>query len=201
MTLWGLAWSSSVSAPAMFILEGEWCAGSAVPRLYIGRCLFFESHRAMKPVWRSPSPSDAIRVETSAVHGRGVFATRHLAAGERVIEYVGELISMAEAIARHPHDPHNPDHTFYFHLDDGRVIDALHGGNASKWINHSCRPNCVPDEERGRIFIMTRRPVFKGEELTFDYGLFSDEPMSEALRARYACRCGARKCRGTMLSG
>jgi SET domain-containing protein len=141
-----------------------------------------------------------IRVERSGVHGQGVFATRHLAAGERLIEYVGEVISMAEAIARHPHDPNNPDHTFYFHLDDGWVIDALHGGNASKWINHSCRPNCVPDEAGGRIFILTRRPVFKGEELTFDYGLVSDEPMSEALKARYACRCGAKKCRGTMLA-
>ncbi len=141
-----------------------------------------------------------IRVERSGVHGQGVFATRHLAAGERLIEYVGEVISMAQAIARHPHDVNNPDHTFYFHLDDGRVIDALHGGNASKWINHSCRPNCVPEEERGRIFIVTRRPVFKGEELTFDYGLVSDEPMTEALKVRYACRCGAKKCRGTMLA-
>ena len=141
-----------------------------------------------------------IWVHASAVHGKGVFATRQLAAGERVIEYVGEVISMAQAIARHPHDPSNPDHTFYFHLDDGRVIDALHGGNDSKWINHSCRPNCVPDEDRGRIFILTRRLVFKGEELTFDYGLVSDEPMSVALKARYACRCGATKCRGTMLA-
>jgi SET domain-containing protein len=80
------------------------------------------------------------------------------------------------------------------------VIDALKEGNDSKWINHSCRPNCVPDEVKGRIFIQTRRPVFKGEELTFDYGLFSDEPMTEALKARYACRCGAKKCRGTMLA-
>ena len=141
-----------------------------------------------------------IWVHDSAVHGKGVFATRQLAAGERVIEYVGEVISMAQAIARHPHDANNPDHTFYFHLDDGRVIDALHGGNDSKWINHSCRPNCLPDEDRGRIFILTRRLVFKGEELTFDYGLVSDEPVSEALKARYACRCGAKKCRGTMLA-
>jgi len=42
--------------------------------------------------------------------------------------------------------------------------------------------------------------VFRGEELTFDYGLVSDEPMTEALKARYACRCGASKCRGTMLA-
>ena len=52
----------------------------------------------------------------------------------------------------------------------------------------------------GRIFIKTRRPVFRGEELTFDYGLVSDEPVTDALRARYACRCGAKKCRGTMLA-
>ena len=158
-----------------------------------------EMHVRMRPNGHATT-DDAIWVHASGVHGQGVFATRFIDAGERVIEYVGEVISMAEALARHPHDPHNPDHTFYFHREDGRVIDALHGGNASKWINHSCRPNCVPDEVQGRIFIVTRRPVFKGEELTFDYGLFSDEPMSEALKTRYACRCGAKKCRGTMLS-
>ena len=146
-----------------------------------------------------PEPTP-IHVHASDVHGKGVFATRHIAAGERVIEYVGEVISMAEALRRHPHDATNPDHTFYFYLNDGRVIDALYGGNDSKWINHSCRPNCVPDERKGRIFIVTRRAVFKGEELTFDYSLFSDEPMTDALKARYVCRCGAPKCRGTMLS-
>jgi len=145
-------------------------------------------------------PLNDIEVLRSRVHGKGVFATRHMAADEIVIEYVGEIISMAEAIRRHPHDPGNPDHTFYFHLDDGRVIDALFGGNDSRWINHSCRPNCVPDEVDGRMFIKTRRPVFRGEELTFDYGLFSDEPMTDALKARYACRCGAPRCRGTMLT-
>ena len=141
-----------------------------------------------------------IEVLSSAVHGKGVFATRHMAAGEAVIEYVGEIISMGEAIARHPHDPQDPNHTFYFQLDDQRVIDAVRDGNDSKWINHSCRPNCVPDEVKGRIFIKTRRPVFRGEELTFDYGLVSDEPMTDALKAQYACRCGAKKCRGTMLA-
>lgn len=142
----------------------------------------------------------SIHVESSPVHGKGVFATRHMSAGETVIEYVGEVISMAEAVARHPHDPSDPNHTFYFQLDDGRVIDAVRDGNASKWINHSCKPNCEPSEVKGRVFIKTRRPVFRGEELTFDYGLVSDEPVTEALKARYACRCGAKRCRGTMLA-
>jgi SET domain-containing protein len=145
-------------------------------------------------------PESRIEVQSSRVHGKGVFALCHMAAGETVIEYVGEIISMAQALSRHPHDPQDPNHTFYFQLADGRVIDGLFGGNVSRWINHSCRPNCVPDEVKGRIFIKTRRPVFRGEELTFDYDLVSDEPMSDELRLRYACRCGAKKCRGTMLA-
>jgi len=136
----------------------------------------------------------------SEVHGTGVFALSEFAAGELIIEYVGEIISMPEAIRRHPHDPQNPNHTFYFHLDDAHVIDGLHGGNDSRWINHSCRPNCEPQETQGRIYIHALRRIWKGEELTFDYDLFSDEPMTEALKAQYACHCGAPKCRGTMLA-
>lgn len=143
-----------------------------------------------------------LRFETrrSAVHGTGVFALSEYSAGELIIEYVGEVISMQEAIRRHPHDPLQPDHTFYFHIDDDHVIDGLHGGNAARWINHSCRPNAEPQEDRGRIFIHALRRIWKGEEITFDYDLFSDEPMTEALRAKYACHCGAPKCRGTMLA-
>jgi len=141
-----------------------------------------------------------IEVLSSRVHGKGVFALCGMAAGETVIEYVGEIISMVEALRRHPHDSNDPEHTFYFHIDDARVIDGLYGGNASRWINHSCRPNCVPDEVDGRIFIKTRRQVWAGEELTFNYGLISDEPLTEVLRAKYTCRCGAKKCKGTMLA-
>jgi SET domain-containing protein len=151
------------------------------------------------------SPSDVnqsprFEVYQSEVHGQGVFALCPMAAGETVIEYVGEIISMAEALRRHPHDPSNPEHTFYFHIDDTRVIDGLHGGNDSRWINHSCQPNCEPVDVKGRVFIQTRRQVWRGEELTFNYGLVSDEPLTDELKAKYACRCGAKKCKGTMLA-
>lgn len=139
-------------------------------------------------------------VRRSAVHGQGVFALRTLMPGEIILEYVGEIISLQEALRRHPHDPQDPHHTFYFHIDDQRVIDGLHGGNASRWINHSCQPNCEPDEVKGRIYIKARRPIFPGEELSFDYGLVSDEPLTEALKSAYPCWCGAKKCRGTMLA-
>lgn len=121
-------------------------------------------------------------------------------AGQRIIEYVGEVINWDEAQRRHPHDPAQPNHTFYFHVDEDRVIDALYGGNSSRWINHSCAPNCEADEDNGRIFIIARRNIKAGEELSYDYGLVIDEPMTPELKADFPCWCGSRKCRGTLLA-
>ena len=100
-----------------------------------------------------------IQTRRSGVHGKGVFALVDIPRGTRIIEYVGEIITWDEAQRRHPHDPDDPNHTFYFHIDEDRVIDALHGGNASRWINHSCAPNCIADEQDGRIFIKARAPT------------------------------------------
>ena len=141
-----------------------------------------------------------IQVRRSGVHGKGVFAVRDIAAGQDIIEYVGEIISWEEAQARHPHDPSDPNHTFYFHVDDQRVIDALVGGNSSRWINHSCDPNCEADERKGRIFIKALRDIRAGEELHYDYGLIIDEPYTAKLKAEYPCYCGSAQCRGTLLA-
>ena len=134
------------------------------------------------------------------MHGKGVFALQDIAEGEDLIEYIGEVISWAEAERRHPHDPQNPNHTFYFHIDEDHVIDGLHGGNASRWINHACAPNCEADERGGRVFIRALRSIAAGEELNFDYGLIIDERYTAKLKAEYACWCGAEQCRGTMLA-
>jgi hypothetical protein len=141
-----------------------------------------------------------IQVRRSGVHGKGVFALQDIAEGETLIEYVGEVISWDEAQDRHPHDPEDPNHTFYFHVNEDRVIDALFGGNSSRWINHSCAPNCEADEDNDRIFIKAIRNIAAGEELNYDYGLIIDEPYTPELLAEYPCWCGAKKCRGTLLS-
>ena len=141
-----------------------------------------------------------IQVRRSGVHGKGVFALQDIAEGETLIEYVGEVISWDEAQDRHPHDPKDPNHTFYFHVNEDRVIDALFGGNSSRWINHSCAPNCEADEENDRIFIKAIRNIAAGEELNYDYGLIIDEPYTKKLKAEYPCWCGAKNCRGTLLS-
>lgn len=121
-------------------------------------------------------------------------------AGERIIEYKGEVITWAEALRRHPHDPSDPHHTFYFHIDDGHVIDAKYGGNAARWINHACNPNCEADEVDGRVFIKALRDIAPGEELFYDYRLVIDERYTPKLKKQYECRCGAPNCRRTMLA-
>jgi SET domain-containing protein len=141
-----------------------------------------------------------IQVRRSGVHGKGVFALQSIAAGERIIEYTGELISWKEALRRHPHDPQEPNHTFYFSIDDGRVIDAKYGGNAARWINHSCAPNCESDEDNGRVYIKALRRLKPGEELFYDYRLSLDERYTPSLKKQFACHCGSPRCRGTMLA-
>ncbi len=126
---------------------------------------------------KAPTPAAArqpkIIVKNSRVHGRGVYAGRKLAKGERVIEYKGELISWKECDRRPPSDPDDPFHTFFFSLSDGKhVLDASVGGNDARWINHSCNPNCETeeDDEARRVFVVTTRDVNAGEELNYDYG-------------------------------
>jgi uncharacterized protein len=142
-----------------------------------------------------------IQTRNSKVHGKGVFAVAALAKGETLIEYTGELITWKQALRRHPHDPTDPNHTFYFHIDEKHVIDAKVGGNSSRWINHSCKPNCEADEEGGRVFIKAIRNILPGEELFYDYGLVLDGKITPKIKAEYPCWCGAKKCRGTLLSG
>jgi len=155
---------------------------------------------AKKSAAKASAPTRPYVVRRSAIHGRGVFATRTIRKGTDIIEYRGERITMKEADRRPPSDPDNPYHTFLFELDDGRVIDADVRGNAARWINHSCAPNCEPyEDDEGRVFIAAKRSITKGEELLYDYRLNIDGRITKKMRAAYECRCGAPRCRGTML--
>jgi SET domain-containing protein len=154
------------------------------------------AHAASAP----PAAGRRTQVRDSGVHGKGVYAVRPLKAGDTVLEYKGEIISWEEALERHPHDPAQPNHTFYFHLDDGHVIDGKHQGNTAKWINHSCAPNIEAEQEGMRVFLKALRDIEPGEELFFDYGLVIDCRITPSLKKDYACWCGAPECRGTMLA-
>jgi SET domain-containing protein len=152
----------------------------------------------------NPSPvrhvGRRVQVRRSGVHGKGVFALTAIPAGQTIIEYTGERITWKEALRRHPHDPTQPNHTFYFHIDDKHVIDANVGGNAARWINHACDTNCEADEVDGRVFIKAIRDVLPGEELFYDYGLVIEGRQTAKLKSEFPCYCGSSNCRGTLLA-
>ena len=159
----------------------------------------------MKPTAQADAPlprrsGRRVQVRRSGVHGKGVFALAPIAAGATIFEYVGERITWAEAQRRHPHDPAQPNHTFYFHIDDSLVIDGNVGGNASRWINHACDTNCEADEQEGRVFIKALRDIEPGEELFYDYGLVVEGRHTAKLKREYPCHCGGANCRGTLLA-
>jgi SET domain-containing protein len=142
------------------------------------------------------SRSTLLEVRASRVHGLGVFATKSIRKGTRIIEYTGKRVLWNDV----PADLDDP-HTFLFGLDDGiHVIDPAIGGNEARWINHSCQPNCEAiEEEDERVFIYVLRDLRAGEELFYDYALEMDGPVTEQLKKECECYCGAVNCRGTML--
>jgi len=139
-------------------------------------------------------------VKRSRIQGSGGFAWRWIPAGTRIIEYKGERISTDEADSRYDDDTMRRHHTFLFSVDEDTVIDAAVGGNEARFINHSCDPNCEAVDDGGRIFIEALRDIAPGEELYYDYGYELDEPLTDELREKYPCRCGAPNCRGTILA-
>jgi hypothetical protein len=139
-------------------------------------------------------------IRDSHIQGLGAFATRRIPKGRRIIEYTGERINQEQADERYDDASMSRHHTFLFTLDDDTVLDGAVGGNESRFINHSCAPNCQAFIEGDRIFIYALRTIEPGEELSYDYGYERSEDMNEEDEARYVCRCGASTCRGTILA-
>jgi SET domain-containing protein len=135
----------------------------------------------------------------SPIQGRGAFATRRIPEGTRIIEYTGERISQTEADRRYDDDAMERHHTFLFLVEDDVIVDAARGGNAARFINHSCDPNCEAVIEDGRVFIDALRDIAPGEELTYDYAYQREGRYRKEWERLYACTCGAPNCRGTIL--
>ncbi|HET7623380.1 MAG TPA: SET domain-containing protein-lysine N-methyltransferase [Gemmatimonadaceae bacterium] len=139
-------------------------------------------------------------IRSSPIQGRGAFATRRIRKGTRLIEYVGERISHAEADRRYDDDTMRRHHTFLFTLNNRTVIDAAVDGNEARFINHSCSPNCEAVIDSGHIYIESTKTIQPGAELVYDYQYERAPDADESDEARYPCRCGSPNCRGTILA-
>jgi SET domain-containing protein len=150
-----------------------------------------------KSVKRRRTP--LFEVRHSPIHGFGIFAARRIRKGTTVIEYLGERVSHAQADARYEDKDPNDNHTFLFTVDAKTVIDAGVDGNEARYINHGCDPNCESTAVNKRIFIEAIRTIQPGEELSYDYQIQRDDDDDANVDDVYACRCGAKNCRGSML--
>ncbi len=142
----------------------------------------------------------------SPIHGNGVFADEAIRKGERIVRYKGKVSTHAQVDEAYGELEEN-GHTFLFTLNDDYVIDANVDGNVARWLNHSCAPNCeavVEENAKGKahkdkIFIEAIRDIEPGEELTYNYGIVLDTPHTAKMKKVWGCKCGAKRCTGTML--
>lgn len=144
-------------------------------------------------------PALAFEIRDSGIAGKGAFAIRPIKAGEQLIEYVGEIITHPEADERYDDESMDEHHTFLFTITSRLVIDATNNGNESRFINHSCDPNCEAEISKGRVFISAIKDIAVGEELHYDYGYERSGDETEEDEKRYRCLCGTAKCRGSIM--
>lgn len=123
---------------------------------------------------------EGLRVARASA-GLGLYATRPFKKGERIIEYVGRTLTNAEEYSSRS--------KYLFEVNSRKTIDGAVRTNIARYINHSCKPNCEPEIERGHIFIDAIKNIKAGEELVYDYG---EEYFNEHIKP-YGCRCAKKK--------
>ncbi len=155
----------------------------------------------LPPCAKAPKKTPPYILKSSEVDGKGLFARRKIAPGECIIEYRGERIDWEEAQCRAEAAGGPINHTFFFSLADGRVIDGASQGCEARFINHSCEPNCEPlEHEDGRVYIYSLMEIERGEELTYYYALIFEGRHTAAIKRAFPCHCGSPNCAGTMLA-
>jgi SET domain-containing protein len=113
--------------------------------------------------------------------GLGLFAGEPIKKGTRIIEYVGEKVTAAEANKR--------GGMYLFEISDRWTIDGKDRKNTARYINHACgsAANCEAENNRGRIFILAKKNIATGDELCYDYGI----EMFEEFIKPHGCRCAS----------
>lgn len=123
-----------------------------------------------------PSSSPYVVVKRSSA-GLGLFALTPIKKGTTIIEYIGERVPTSVGDER--------DNRYMFNVNTRWDIDGSPRYNTARYANHSCRPNCEALNRRGRVFIVAKRNIKEGEEITYHYG----KDHFEGFIKKLGCRC------------
>jgi SET domain-containing protein len=124
-------------------------------------------------------------VGTSRIAGKGLFAAQAIKKGTRILQYIGAKITKAEAAERL-----YQGNQYIFEFNERYNIDGKTLKNKARYINHSCDPNCEIYLTPRTIWIVAKRDIQEGEELSYNYGFTARQ---------YRCQCGAKHCCGYIL--
>ena len=130
------------------------------------------------------------KVKKSNIDKRGLYASKNIKAGEKIIEYVGKLISKKETESNPKFD--NERDIYLFNLNEKWDLDGDYHWNTARLINHSCNPNCEVEGKGLKLWISAIKDIKKGEELSYDYGFsYSKEDLKN-----FVCKCKSINCCG-----
>ncbi|XP_063159337.1 histone-lysine N-methyltransferase SETD2 isoform X2 [Candoia aspera] len=127
--------------------------------------------------------------------GWGLRAAKDLPSNTFVLEYCGEVLDHKEFKTRVKEYARNKNiHYYFMALKNDEIIDATQKGNCSRFMNHSCEPNCETQKwtvnGQLRVGFFTTKLVSSGSELTFDY------QFQRYGKEAQKCFCGSANCRG-----
>jgi SET domain-containing protein len=121
--------------------------------------------------------------------GRGLYATKNIKEGTRIINYIGKIITKKQT---EESEKFNNDKPIYlFNLNKRYDMDGDVSWNTARLINHSCSNNCDYNGTGLKLWVTAIKDIKKSEELTADYGFGYDENYKQ-----FPCKCGTKNCCG-----
>ncbi|VAW32072.1 hypothetical protein MNBD_CPR01-75 [hydrothermal vent metagenome] len=103
-----------------------------------------------------------VRVGRSSA-GLGLFATDFFQKGEHIVEYVGKRLTNKEV-------DKIVENRYLLQINEKYTIDGSTRANIARYANHSCKPNAETDTFRGRAYIIAKKTIRPGDEITWNYG-------------------------------
>ena len=114
--------------------------------------------------------------------GFGLFAMENIEKGEKIVEYIGNILLGEEAV-------NAKENMYLFEVNKNKTIDGSVRWNTARYINHSCAGNAESEIRKGRVYVVSTKDIKEGEEIVYDYG----EIFFKEYIAPKGCRCTAKK--------
>ena len=129
------------------------------------------------------------KIQKSKIDNNGLYASKDIKKGTRIIEYKGKIISTKLSAINPKFD--NSKAIYLFNLNKRYDLDGDFKFNIARLINHSCDPNCEVLGDGLKVWVYAMKNINKGDELSYDYGFAFDKDFRQ-----FPCKCGSKNCIG-----